>query len=188
MIYYPSRPIRVLNLEKIRKQSTWIFQVKFNGHHMVVSTHQPHHTHSRHGTPLNSADGTDFSTECAQLFGLDCIIDGELVGPAQTGNKKDYFFVVWDIPVLNGVDQTKLTYQDRFLSRPFKTGEEQMGRLRLSNKIWLAKSYSMLHLNAVVSQLSGKMHEGVVAKDPNKTLDWSRLSQLECRSQLKWRL
>jgi ATP-dependent DNA ligase len=191
MIYYPSRPIRVLSIEGIKKRDpkTWRFQVKFNGHHMVVSTHTTEYMHSRHGAPLTSAKGGDFSKECAQIFGLDCILDGELIGPVQGDKKEDYTFVIWDIPVLNGKDLTREPYQTRLAHLDkYKTDFKELGRNRVNAKIWIAETYTFLHLNAVMAQMHEKAHEGLVAKNLEHHLDWSRVSQLECRGQVKYRL
>lgn len=192
MILYPSRPTRFHSLEAAYalNPDLWRWQLKFNGHHAVVSTHMPNVVYSRGGVPLVSAKDTDFSTECAKVFGLDCVLDGELVGPAQGGPASGYWLVVWDIPVRHGVDLTRRPYSERLaILDGYKTSFNAAGRSRVRHNIWIAETYPFqdLHTARVARLAEPLLVEGIVAKRLSSGLHWSRTKQIETHDVFKYR-
>jgi len=186
LLLYPSRPTRVHKLDLIRRQNpeTWRLQLKFNGHHMIVSTHEPDYMHSRHGVPLTSAIGTDFSTECMKIFGLDCIFDGELCKIKGKLN-----FIIWDVPVWRGKDLTQEMYATRLaILSKYWSDFKETGRIRVRHNVWIAGIYTLSQLDSLILHCDKKLIEGVVAKDLRSTMAWSRVGQMECTRMLKYRV
>jgi hypothetical protein len=190
MIFYPSRPVRIRNLDFITRKNPehWRLQFKFNGHHMVVSTFADGYMYSRHGSPLASAAKTDFSILCAKTFGPDCVLDGELMLPLKESGQPPWY-VIWDIPVFQGRDLS----QERYLTRlailaKYWTDFRELGRIRLAHNLWIAELASLASLDGMLRACDGKVFEGVVAKNLAHHLNWSRIGQLECTNQLKFRV
>jgi len=189
LLLWPSSPIRVRDLNLIRKKDprSWRLQSKWNGHRMIVSTHTPFYMNSRHGAPLSSAAKTDFSSACARIFGLNCLIDGELLLPGVSGVKKPEF-VIYDLPVHCGLDLTGVNYAARLaiLSKYWTDFRDEF-RIRVAHNIFITGLHTLDQLEVMVQRSGTKLIEGVVAKNLADTLSWSRISSVESTSQLKWR-
>ncbi len=188
-ILYPSRPTRVYNPNLIRRKdpAVWGLQFKFGGHHMIASTHEDGHMFSRHGKPLSSAAGTDFSSLCRMVFGFDTILDGELMLPLKASGEPPWY-VVWDIPVHKGRDLTNEMYVTRLaILNAYRTDFKEVGRVRIKHNLWISELMNIKSLDAMLQSSDGKKLEGVVAKNMSHNMAWSRLGQLETTSQLKFR-
>ena len=182
--------MRVHNVDFIRRKdpAVWRLQYKWGGHHAVVSTHEDGHIFSRHGAPLSSAAKTDFSNLCARIFGMDSTLDGELMLPLKASGQPPWF-VIWDIPVHQGRDLTQVSYLARLavLAKHW-TDFREPGRIRVAHNLWIAEVGEMKMLDAMLQRCDGKLIEGVVAKNISHHLNWSRIAQLDCTSQVKFRI
>lgn len=144
--------------------------------------------HSRHGKSLTSAAKTDFSNLCAKVFGMDSVLDGELMLPSKESGKAPWF-VIWDIPVHQGRDLTQQMYITRLaILAKYWTDFKEMGRIRVYDNLWIAQQSTLASLDGMLQQCDGKLLEGVVAKNLANNLSWSRVGQVETIHQLKFRV
>lgn len=155
---------------------------------MITSTHVDDYMHSRHGKSLSSAAGTDFSNSCRRIFGFDTILDGELVLPTKASGLAPWY-VIWDMPVYKGRDLLQEMYITRLaLLNKYHTDFKEFGRVRLAHNIWMAEIMSIASLDAALQRCDGKLIEGVVGKNLSSSLNWSRVGQLDCSNQVKFRV
>lgn len=192
-ILYPSRPLRVHSLEVIRGMDPEVVSLQFkaNGHHAVVSTHGTGEIFSRRGDPLAAAGFEKWSDVCSPIFGMDTMLDGELIGPPQGWDKTKYQLILWDIPVFRGRDLTKNLYHERLkILDNFKTDFVEPWRHRIHHNVWIMKSFQLQDLDWMLdfAKNNSEIIEGIVAKARTHNLSWSRLSQQDCPSQIKFRL
>jgi ATP-dependent DNA ligase len=122
-----------------------------------------------------------------KVFGMDCILDGELLSPSVSG-LKEHIYVVWDIPVYRGKDLTKEMYATRLaiLAR-YWSDFKSTGRIRIRHNLHAIGLYTLDQIDGMIKLCDGKFLEGIVAKDLTSTLEWSRIKQVDTTSQLKWR-
>jgi len=210
MFLWPSKPKIIYNpdsiIENLRKLDilkNYKFQLKKNGSRTIPEITDSRVTMwDRNHTTLTPSIESDWNI-LKEIFQNDTLLDGELIGRKQ-GEISNRLYL-WDIPVFQGKDLTKLSYKNRYdiLTVVFKNYALNQGKhiLEAPEQIYLnlgsvvigiAKSFELESwkdfLKGIKYDGSTGENEGLVFKDFQHNLSWSLTKTKEIKEQLKFLL
>ena len=200
---YPQKPKQIFDVNLV--PDNYNVQIKKNGWRTEIETSNNQvKLYSREGSKLSRGNENNFNF-IKDVFPQPFSLDGELLGTRQTGNNLNCI-VIWDVPILNSEDLTKLRYIDRynkllkFVNKKIKfiNDDKKFGTYLIDEYkgfgIYLCINYKKEEWiklwdkiidehNTKISKLA--INEGLVFKNPNADNLWSTSKTIEHINQLK---
>lgn len=201
---YPQKPRHIYDVSVVPQN--YFFQIKKNGWRAEIQSDNSFIIKNRENSKLSRGNSKDWEF-LESIFPKPFYLDGELIGTRQAGKLLNHI-VIWDAPILDGEDLSKLNYIERY-NRLLKFTKDKVPHLdpndvekfgtweiKLDNGFGLylsmnfeQKDFKGIWDTVVKEELKNRpslpVNEGIVFKNPNAKNLWDLYKTKVHTNQLK---
>lgn len=194
MFLYPEKPMQIHDIDFVPKN--YIAQIKKDGHRAIIEIDNIVKVYNRNGDILNASKKYDWSW-LNKVFPNKTLLDGELVGIRQAKELSDTI-VIWDAPIYDGVSLKNNSYIERWnvlnslVCKKQQVTKKSYGCSFIAEfdgmKLFLSHNFPINLAKAIIQKLDAHFDEGIVFKNPDSKLEWSKIKTVTTTNQLKYKI
>lgn len=194
LFLFPEKPNEIHDLNIV--PPNYLGQIKKDGHRAIIEIDNIVKIYNRQGGILSATANQNWSF-LNKIFPNKSLLDGEIVGIRQAKEKSDTI-VIWDIPICDNIYLLKNSYLERwnllnsFVAKNQIVTNKSFGCKFIGENnglsIYLSNNFQVSEAEDIFKQLDGNFDEGIVFKNPNSCLEWSKTKTKVTINQLKYKI